>query len=270
MPLQPSSRPHLVLGPEPAQRAPNKKASARARLYPEVAAGGFTHVDGTIEFYSRINSLLRDDMTVLDLGGGRGAWFYDDRVRYRRDLRYIRPRVHNVIGLDIDPSILENRSVDQALLIDPSGTFPLPSNCIDLAICDAVFEHVTDPLTFSAEIARVVKPGGWLCARTPNRWGYPALAARLIPNRLHNVALRLLQPYRQAEDIFPTIFLLNSPKQLAKAFHKTMWRSFIYYASGEPAYAGSSFTAWRAFELVHRMAPRPLQTSLFIFLQRLS
>lgn len=56
-----------------------------ARLYPEVAAGGFSHVDGTVGFYRRVNALLRPDMTVADVGPGRGR-SSEDQVAYRRSL----------------------------------------------------------------------------------------------------------------------------------------------------------------------------------------
>ncbi len=47
-----------------------KSNQIMASWFPEVGAGGFTSLDGTIEFYTRINALLASDMTVLDFGGG--------------------------------------------------------------------------------------------------------------------------------------------------------------------------------------------------------
>jgi hypothetical protein len=44
--------------------------------------GGFSRVDGSIEFYTRVNALLGPDMTVVDFGAGRGAGVLDDPVRY--------------------------------------------------------------------------------------------------------------------------------------------------------------------------------------------
>lgn len=43
-----------------------------ATWFPEIRAGGFTSLDGTIEFYTRVNALLTADMTVLDFGEGAG------------------------------------------------------------------------------------------------------------------------------------------------------------------------------------------------------
>ena len=47
--------------------------SPKATLFPESYAGGFSRVDGTVQFYMRVRALLRPDDTVLDLGAGRGV-----------------------------------------------------------------------------------------------------------------------------------------------------------------------------------------------------
>ena len=49
--------------------------------------GGFSNNDGTIAFYSLVNAIVERDMTILDLGAGRGAWFEDEQVSFRRQLR---------------------------------------------------------------------------------------------------------------------------------------------------------------------------------------
>jgi len=43
------------------------------KWYPERRFGGFTHVDGTVVFYTRVNSLLDRSTVVLDMGCGRGV-----------------------------------------------------------------------------------------------------------------------------------------------------------------------------------------------------
>ena len=53
--------------------------------FPEVGAGGFTSLDGTIEFYTRINALLDPAMTVLDFGAGRGAALIDSECAYNKE-----------------------------------------------------------------------------------------------------------------------------------------------------------------------------------------
>jgi SAM-dependent methyltransferase len=48
-------------------------------------------------------------------------------------------------------------------------------------VSDFTFEHIVDPAQAARELDRVLKHGGWLCARTPNRYGYIALANRFVP-----------------------------------------------------------------------------------------
>jgi SAM-dependent methyltransferase len=237
-------------------------------LYPEARVGGFTSVDGTIEFYSRVNALLTPDMIVLDLGAGRGVWYSDDRVSYRRSLRNLRGKVTRVIGVDVDPAVVDNPSVDDARVMSEGGPIPVDSATVDMIICDAVFEHVEDPDTFISEIDRILKPGGWLCARTPNRAGYPALMARLVPNSRHARVLRRMQPRRKDADVFPTRFLLNDRKQLEERFSEPAWSGVVYTPNSEPSYAGRSVLAWRAFYLWHRVLPRRWCTGLVLFVRR--
>ncbi len=84
-------------------------------------AGGFTSIDGTVQFYTRVRALVRPEHTVLDLGAGRGVGLLDDPIEYRRSLRNLRGHCTEVIGCDVDPVVLSNPGVDQAILIDVDG-----------------------------------------------------------------------------------------------------------------------------------------------------
>lgn len=139
--------------------------------------GGFSSNDGTIEFYSRVVSFLRSHHKVLDYGAGRGEWFYNDTVTYRRELRSFKGKCVEYIGCDIDPAVLTNESVDNACLLNPGGSIPFPDDYFDLIICDWVLEHISDPAKFTPEIQRVLKPGGVFCARTPYKYSLISLFA---------------------------------------------------------------------------------------------
>jgi hypothetical protein len=73
-----------------------------------------------------------------------------------------------------------------------------------------MFEHIEDPEWLARELLRIVKPRGLITAFTPNKFGYFAVAARMVPNRLHVGALSKIQPGRKAEDVFPTHYRLNT------------------------------------------------------------
>lgn len=183
--------------------------SPRTKLYPETAAGGYSSVDGTVQFYSRVRALLRPEFIVLDLGAGRGEGLLDDPVPFRRDLRTLRGHCADVIGCDVDPVVLSNPGLDRAFLISPDGRLALPDASVDVIVSDYVLEHIEDPAAFAAEVSRVLKPGGWFCARTPNYWGYIAVASRMIPNRLHAKVLARVQVGRKEKDVFPTWYRMG-------------------------------------------------------------
>lgn len=56
-----------------AQGMTMTRKSVLTRMYPEIGAGGFSSIDGTVEFYGRVSSLVKDDSVVLDFGAGRGG-----------------------------------------------------------------------------------------------------------------------------------------------------------------------------------------------------
>ena len=74
------------------------------RFYPEANIGGFSHVDGTISFYTQIAAVLKPTDCVLDFGAGRGEPLLDDDNSYRRGLSNLQGRCAHVEGCDIDPA----------------------------------------------------------------------------------------------------------------------------------------------------------------------
>src|SRR5262249_2585490 len=152
--------------------------------YPEIDLFGFSRIDGTIWFYTRVHALLDQESVALDIGCGRGA-VAENPVPYRRQLRTLRGRCAKAIGIDISAGGEQNTLIDEFRLISDRGRWPLEDESVDLAIADWVLEHVEDPNGFLGECTRVVKPGGHLCLRTSNAHGYPALVARAIPRRWH-------------------------------------------------------------------------------------
>lgn len=64
----------------------------------------------------------------------------------------------------------------------------------------------------------MLRPAGWLCAATPNKWGLPAAAARIVPNAFHATVLRLLGSKRRESDVFPTFYRMNTRRRLRALF----------------------------------------------------
>jgi SAM-dependent methyltransferase len=238
------------------------------RYYPEIAAGGFSHVDGTVQFYLRVNALLRPEFRVLDLGAGRGWWLESDPGDFRRQLRLLRGKVAQVVGQDLDPIVATNASLDAAVTTRAGERLPFDDGHFDLVLADYVLEHVEDPGFVAGEICRLLKPGGWFCARTPNRWGYVSIAARMLRNENHAPLLRLAQPDRKELDIFPTVFRMNSMADLRRLFPSSSFENFSYYYQAEPSYHFNSRTVFAAMRWLDKLLPNSLKGNLFVFLRR--
>jgi SAM-dependent methyltransferase len=231
------------------------------------ALGGFTPYDGTVEFYGRLRSLLQPGFTVVDLGAGRGAWFLDDGLNYRRTLRDMRGHVARLIGCDVDPAVLSNPACDENVLLD-NGRIPLADGSVDLVFADCVLEHIEDPNAFYAEVTRVLRPGGFFCARTPHRLNYVTLIGGIIKNSLHGPLLRRIQPERKSMDVFPTSYKLNTIRAIRRYWRPELWRDYSYVYVSEPRYYFGSRPLYALFAFLHRHLPMSLAGVIHVFMQK--
>src|SRR5262245_37494020 len=177
---------------------------SKQTFYPESRFGGFTDIDGTVAFYNRINALIEPRFVVLDVGCGRGA-YGEDRVALRRNLRILKGKAAKVIGIDVDAAGASNPFLDEFRRLE-GARWPLDDRSVDLIVCDSVLEHIPDPEAFFSEISRIIRPGGYLCLRTPNSLSYVAVVSKVIPNRYHSKVLTKVQDSRKEEDVFPTYY----------------------------------------------------------------
>ncbi|MDX6276864.1 MAG: hypothetical protein QOJ72_992 [Nocardioidaceae bacterium] len=238
------------------------------RLYPESAVGGYSRKDGQIEFYTRVNALVDEQSRVLDFGAGRGHWAVDPMPQMSKRLRWLRGRVAEVVGTDVDPVVMSNPSLDAAHVVELGAPLPFPDASFDLVVADYVLEHVNaeDAQRVADDVMRILKPGGWFAARTPNKWGMIGVSARAIPNSLHVRMLEKLQPGRKAEDVFPTRYSMNTTRALRRQFkgHTV----YVYGHASEPQYFGRSSIAWRIAAAIDHLTPSRLAPTLLIFIQK--
>lgn len=237
------------------------------RLRPEVGAAGFAHDDTTVMFYERVNALIKPHYRVLDLGAGRGEAFDVDES-YSVGLRRLKGRVAHVAGVDVDPVVLANPSLDEAKVIGSDGKLPFADAQFDLIFSDWVIEHIENVQLFVSEVGRVLKPGGWFCARTPNKWGYIALAARLTPASFESAVLRRVQPNRQEKDVFPKHYKFNTLSQIRSAFSADRWQNCSYSVNSVPAYHANSVVLFSAIDLFQKLTPNGMRTVLMVFVRK--
>lgn len=240
----------------------------KMRFYPEARFGGFTDLDGTMLFHTRVNALVEPEHVVVDVGCGR-AEHGEDPVRLRRDLKVLKGKCRRVIGIDLDPNARDNPYLDEFRLIPADGTaFPVETAAVDVCVGDYVFEHVREPARFLAECHRILKPGGLLCLRTTNVNSYVGLAATLVPNRLHARVVGWAQRGRQARDVFPTQYRANTPGKLRRALGQAGFDHCVYTHDPEPSYLSRSSVAYYLGVLHQRFAPGAFGPVLFAFARK--
>jgi SAM-dependent methyltransferase len=262
-----SSNPPAALKPRLDTNGPSADRLKR-QFYPESRFGGYTDLDGTVIFHSRVNALINPTDVVVDIGCGRGQ-HREDPVGLRRNLKILKGKCQRVIGIDVDPRAAENPFLDEFRLIsDPSADFPLPDVIADLCVTDYVVEHVQSPERFLLECRRILKPGGYLCIRTTNLASYVGLAALLTPNRLHARVVAWAQRGRQARDVFPTQYKANTRSRLARALSRAGFDSCVYTHDPEPSYLSRSGIAYYFGVLHQRYAPRAFGLALFAFARK--
>ena len=227
--------------------------------------GNFHELDGTIEFYGRINSILKDSDSVLDLGAGRGSWYSQDNCHYRREVRNLKNKVKYLVGIDIDKAVLENPNTHKNMTM-LLNKIPLENSCMDIIIADWVLEHVQNPVEFTSEINRVLKAGGIFCARTPHKFKYVSLFASLFKNKYHTKILKFIQPQRAELDTFPTAYKLNTFGAIKKRFSN--FKHFSYLYASHPAYYADNRLLFKLISWFHKILPAFFVSEIFVFLKK--
>lgn len=236
--------------------------------YPESKTAGFTNVDGTLAFYSRVNALIGSNSVVVDIGCGRGA-YGEDPIPYRRQVRILKGKCACVIGLDVDPRAVGNPYIDEFRLIE-EGDWPVDDESADICISDNVLEHVPDPDLFFAECSRMLKPGGHICIRTPNVISYFGLISRFVPNRRHVSVLRKAKDQVEEQDIFPTLYRCNTIRSIRCMLQQHGFEANVYGYEAEPSYLSFSRFFYFLGVLHQRFAPNVIKVGIHAFGRKIS
>ncbi len=239
-----------------------------AKIYSEYAAGGFPPNSHFILYFNRVNALIGPESRVLDFGAGRGK-LQAIETGWKRHLCSLKGRCARFIGVDVDPVVLKNPMTDENHLIGSDGTIPLPDASVDLVTSWAVLEHVTNPEITAQELDRVLKPGGWLCAWTPNKWGYVGIGARLVPNQFHAAILRKIGiDGRLDEDVFPVAYKMNTRAALKHLFPLGRYEHHVALRTSPPGYHGGNIFLGRFFQFYDLMMPPVGRSLLYVFLRK--
>lgn len=242
---------------------------AYARLYPESRFGDYHAHDGAVAFYTRVQALADKDFVVCDFGCGRG--FHKDLYRgFARDLQILKGKTARVIGVDVDQYGVDNPYIDEFRLIDlANGRIPVDDASVDLVVTEWVVEHLPDPLQSFSEIRRILKPGGYVCIRTPNLWHYSCLGALLIPDRLHAAVRRTLKHPHETEDVFPTLYRCNTAGRMTKTLAGLGFDTCVRRHRSQSHLAETGPVLGFLGEMVERFSPQILRAELHGFGRKL-
>lgn len=177
-------------------------------------------------FREMILEKLKTNYAILDLGAGRGV---------REEMNF-KGLVNFVAGVDPDPVIYENPFLDEARIMSPPFTeIPYPDDKFNLVFSLNVLEHVQKPAEIFREVHRVLKPGGFFLSKTPNKYHYVPLAARLTPHKFHEYIGNKMG--RESRDTFPTVYKCNTSKEVKNyAFSAGFKEIEIQLWEGRPEY----------------------------------
>lgn len=181
----------------------------------------------------------RPGIAWLDLGCGHQL-LQDWMPRRLQDEAEMLRKPQLFVGIDANIPGLRKNGSSRHLVAGDIEILPFRDETFDLATANMVIEHVQRPEKLLSEVRRILRPGGEFLFHTPNRWGYPIMIARLLPQRVKAWFIRLLEG-RTAGDVFATFYRLNSVpliKALALKNGMQVAESSLIESSAETAVLG--------------------------------
>ena len=190
---------------EPLRRG--ARDSLERRYYPDLQQRVFAPLS------RELAARLRAKSVVLDAGSGPGTWVLADAVHPAAGDGPQAQEGYGGLWVGVDACVPAARQVDE-FVNGRLDSLPFADGCFDLVLAYNVLEHLPDPAAVLHELARVLKPGGYLCFKTPAANAPLFLLARLLPVRWHK-RLKAAIGVDQ-EDVFATYYRINTLGQLRR------------------------------------------------------
>ncbi len=198
-----------------------------------------------LEVYTgALDSLVTADLALLDIGCGPGGL-----------VRKYEGRACCVIGVDEHAASFRHLAEIAALVSARLDALPFPNAAFDLVTCSWVMEHIAQPDSAVAEIARVLRPGGHFLFITPNKHNYVVLLRRLVPNALSRLLVSAIYK-REEHFINPTYYRLNARSDIDRVMNRHGMMSVSFRYVSDPTYLAFNALAFRAAAALERLLDR--------------
>jgi SAM-dependent methyltransferase len=206
---------------------------------------------------------LKPGTVVYDVGGGKHPFVSPSR---KKELGL------KIVGLDIDSKELAQApsgSYDQVIVSDITRC--TGHEDADLAICQALLEHVVDVEKAFAAIASILKQGGLALIFVPCRNALYARINLLLPERLKRKILFGLFPQSETIQGFRSYYNKCTPRdfrRLAALHGLDVEEELPFFMSGYFSFFLPAHILWRLWVLSFRSLARDQAAETFIMALR--
>jgi ubiquinone/menaquinone biosynthesis C-methylase UbiE len=125
----------------------------------------------------------------------------------------LKRRASRIIGIDLDWEGLVKNDIITDKVFGKLEGLPFTQEVFDLITANMVIEHLETPEAVLREAYRVLKPGGLFVLHTPNRRAVSMRIASMLPEKVKVPLIWLLEG-RRAQDVFPTVYRMNTPAEI--------------------------------------------------------
>jgi len=205
----------------------------RRRYYPDARP------DTTEMLYGWIREHVSPASVVLNLGAGPATGV---------PVKILRGEVARLVGADIDPVVRDNDEIDEAAVVAEDRPLPFADDSFDVAFSDFVLEHLRAPEPFAEEARRVLKTGGSFFFRTPSRYHYVCLIARVTPHRFHEAFANRSRGFRPGYlKQYRTFYRCNDRRRIERVARQAGFRHVeLRFRESLPAYLSFHAAAFLA------------------------
>lgn len=183
----------------------------------------------------------------LDVGGG-AALFPDNPALSR----LLAERIQRLVVVDPSDNIESNPFPHERFkgLIEDYQT----NDQFDLATFRMVAEHIADPSRAVQALSQLLRQHGMVVIFTVNRWSPGTIISDVVPFRLHHPVKKLFWGGDE-EDTFPTVYKMNTRRQLRGLFENHGFRErYFSYLDDLSTFSGFKIpnylelVVWRAMK----------------------